>query len=897
VTISSTSNLTNIVSAVAGGSFGLALDGTGALWAWGINTNAQLGQGNLTNTDRAVRVKLTSTSTLSNVYTMAAEYYDGFAVVWGGTNSGTVWAWGDQGNGQLGNGSTVAANIEYPVQVKKVGGAPLTGIIQMATGPRHALALDGSGNVWAWGYNQTGNLGDGTTTTSSNAEEITIPLNPNTSVVYVGAGGYDSGTTVDSFSYAIGSDGAVYSWGYDGHGELGNGSTSSSTSKTPTQYSTLPNLSTTTVTYNSSGLNTIVLNGTNVYNYSNDSDGGLQSAFAVTHGGTFYSSVTKGYNAATSTTTGTYGFGTVSVQYASDEGRVDATVTVTNNLPLSGTSSTGFDGYYEDDNTIDEFSTVLFQMLVPGNVPTSGGTDTNLITDQSTSSGGGAPVIPGYFESSGTTPAGAITIDDEMIPNTSGTAPDVKVNLINVSGTSSNADMYTLGADLDDYQDGTQTSPNQPPFFANPIPPGTSVSFRLSIGAEGYGSDPSVSRSDIYSKLVSKYPVDTNGAVNWPTGAGGHSNGAIARVFLTSQSAETYNNPRAWANAVISGTYGTPYFASGNPTTAECEAFRSELLASASNTLAEIQTTGTVTQAILFWDVEGEHFDQPDGSYIGDPRVVMPDVGLTGSYANSFSPNSSQTEGQPLQTSTQVSIAPEMDYSHTGNPNLRTLDEYFKIFTNAGYLIGETLRPDMFLATTPNSTGTSNSDRTNCWQYDPNADSSLSSLPLQHQYVVNLLESKIWFAMDRWGMRVFYVDSNSIYDEPQFRKVVDDFYAKYGKPLLLIPEHGGDSFYSCTAKYRDWGYLDYDPLAYIFEPGDVYEGSGVFYSVSTPSSYLRSYIYPNAFSAVVADEGELGGYSLSTYQAQLKSAVQQGDILLYNGWYYNADMQDVINSY
>jgi hypothetical protein len=51
---------------------------------------------------------------------------------------------------------------------------------------------------------------------------------------------------------------------------------------------------------------------------------------------------------------------------------------------------------------------------------------------------------------------------------------------------------------------------------------------------------------------------------------------------------------------------------------------------------------------------------------------------------------------------------------------------------------------------------------------------------------------------------------------------------------------------------------------------------------------------------VVAKESELPeGYSLTTYQAQLKSAVQQGDILLYNGWftYENSDMQDVINAY
>jgi alpha-tubulin suppressor-like RCC1 family protein len=897
VTLTSTSYLSNIVSVSAGYDFGLALDGTGGVWAWGANDKGQLGQGNTTDTSRAVRFMLNSTTPLTGITAIAATELASVAVMWSGTNNGTVWCCGDQANGELGDGSTANVNKEYPVEVQKVGGAPLTDVVQVAAGPLHVLALDGSGNVWAWGYNEYGNLGNGTTTTSSNAEEVSIPVNPGTSIVSIGAGGDDNDVDVYSFSYAVGSDGAIYSWGWDGNGELGNGATSSSTSKSPTNYSTLPDLSNTYVTYNSSGLSGLVLNGTSVY--YNDGYGGLGNTFIQLKTGTVLSGIQSGhmvYNPSTLTTTGTWSWGSIAAQYSTDGQRVYIDVTVTNSLPLSGTESDAYDGYTEDENTIDEFSAQFMTLLVPGNDPgyqgaSYTGTDPNLITTQTMSSQGDAPVVPGYYEQSGTISAGAIVVNDEMLPNTSGTAPDVELTL-ETYGTSSSTKVI-VGANLAAYTGGAD-SDTQPPYFVNPIPPGSTVSFELAVGGESYGNDPSVVRSDIYSKFVSKFPVDSNGAPGWPNGGTIHDNRAIARVFLASGSAESYNNPRAWTSPITSGTY-SPYFANGNPSVAEEQSFRSALLASASNTVAAIQTTGTITQAVIFWDTEGEHFPQPEGTYIGDPRLIMPDVGLTGTYAVSWTPDSSQTNGQPMQSSTQASVAPEMDYSITGNPNLRTIDEYFNIFTEAGYLIGMTLRPDLFLAGTPDSTGTSTDG---CWQYDPNADNVLSSLPLAHQRVVQLLETKIWFAMDRWGMRVFYVDSNSPYDEAEFRQVVDDFYAKYGQRLLLIPEQGSASFYSSTAKYHDFGYVNTYPLSYFFEPGDVYDPA--ILSISTPSSILRSYIYPNAYSVVVAKESELPeGYSLTTYQAQLKSAVQQGDILLYNGWftYENSDMQDVINAY
>src|SRR5665213_1602411 len=72
-------------------------------------------------------------------------------------NDGTVWAWGDNGAGELGDGTTTQRNT--PLQV-----SGLTGVVAVAAGHFHSLAVKSDGTVWAWGDNNSGDLGDGTTT-------------------------------------------------------------------------------------------------------------------------------------------------------------------------------------------------------------------------------------------------------------------------------------------------------------------------------------------------------------------------------------------------------------------------------------------------------------------------------------------------------------------------------------------------------------------------------------------------------------------------------------------------------------------------------------------------------------------------------------------------------------
>lgn len=137
-------------------------------------------------------------------------------------SDGTVYSWGGNTYGQLGNGTNVDSNV--PVAVKTTG-TPMDGkrIVQVISEQVHSLAIADDGTVYAWGENSAGALGNGTNTGSNipvAVKTIGTPMEGK-AAVYVAAGlGY---------SLALASDGTVYAWGNNEHGQLGNGSTINST--------------------------------------------------------------------------------------------------------------------------------------------------------------------------------------------------------------------------------------------------------------------------------------------------------------------------------------------------------------------------------------------------------------------------------------------------------------------------------------------------------------------------------------------------------------------------------------------------------------------------------------------------------------------------------------------
>ncbi len=200
---------------IAGGQYhSLAVDSAGTVWAWGDNTYGQLGDGTTTSATSPVQTNApAATAVTAGLLSSAAL-----------TRSGTVVTWGNNTYGQLGDGTTTQhAN---PVPVTGLGN-----VTQIAAGNYHMLALKSDGTVVAWGLNNAGQLGDGTSTQRTNPVSVTGLAN----VVQVAAGGLPG---YAGHSVALEADGSVWTWGYGKSGQLGLGS--ATTTPTPTKVTGLP---------------------------------------------------------------------------------------------------------------------------------------------------------------------------------------------------------------------------------------------------------------------------------------------------------------------------------------------------------------------------------------------------------------------------------------------------------------------------------------------------------------------------------------------------------------------------------------------------------------------------------------------------------------------------------
>ena len=233
------------VKVAAGGMHSLALMLDGTVWAFGLNTYGQLGDGTTTNRTSPVQV-----IGLNGIKEIAIGEQHSLAL----KNDGTVWTWGWNGVGQLGDGTTIGRTS--PV---KVNG--LSGITAIAAGNSHSLALKNDGTVWAWGDNYKGQLGDG----------IGPNLPPRLTVVQVaGLRGITAIASGQNHSLALKNDGTVWAWGDNYYGQLGIGTTE--TSYGPMQVSNLSGVS----SIAAGGSHSIALknNGT-VWTWGLNSDGQL----------------------------------------------------------------------------------------------------------------------------------------------------------------------------------------------------------------------------------------------------------------------------------------------------------------------------------------------------------------------------------------------------------------------------------------------------------------------------------------------------------------------------------------------------------------------------------------------------------------------------------------------
>jgi alpha-tubulin suppressor-like RCC1 family protein len=192
-------NLSGVVALAAGTDFALALKNDGTVWAWGKNNTGQLGL-------RAISAPVPApapVTALAGVKAIAAAEEHSVVVL----RDGSVWGWGTNVSGEAGTGST-SSPVSTPTQVQN-----LTSVISVVAGFRHCLALRSDGTVYAWGWNQNGQVGTGTASTTPILRATKVA---NLSEVTSVAAGW-------AHSYAVRLNGEVWSWGNAVFGQLGNG--------------------------------------------------------------------------------------------------------------------------------------------------------------------------------------------------------------------------------------------------------------------------------------------------------------------------------------------------------------------------------------------------------------------------------------------------------------------------------------------------------------------------------------------------------------------------------------------------------------------------------------------------------------------------------------------------
>jgi hypothetical protein len=180
------------VAAVAAGSglywaCSMAIKTDGSLWAWGENSYGQLGDG--TTTKRLTPVKI-----MDNVATASAGSFHSMAI----KTDGSLWAWGDNSYGQLGDGTFTDRHT--PVKI-------MDGVATVSVGREFSMAVKTDGSLWTWGNNK--HLDENTTVISH------TPVKIMDGVATVSAG--------REFSMAVKTDGSLWAWGWNNCGQLGDG--------------------------------------------------------------------------------------------------------------------------------------------------------------------------------------------------------------------------------------------------------------------------------------------------------------------------------------------------------------------------------------------------------------------------------------------------------------------------------------------------------------------------------------------------------------------------------------------------------------------------------------------------------------------------------------------------
>ena len=208
----------NIVDVYCDNTTIISKDNDGKLYSWGDNNRGKLGNGTTTDSSMPICISDIESSPLKGKKIVDA-HSDGFRIIAKDSN-GKLYTWGDNNSGELGNGTTTDSSM--PICISDIENSPLKGknIVDVYDG---SIAKDSNGKLYSWGYNNNGQLGNGTTENSSMPICISdIENSPLKGKNIVDVHNYDS-TII-----AKDSSGKLYTWGNNYYGQLGNGTTTNS---------------------------------------------------------------------------------------------------------------------------------------------------------------------------------------------------------------------------------------------------------------------------------------------------------------------------------------------------------------------------------------------------------------------------------------------------------------------------------------------------------------------------------------------------------------------------------------------------------------------------------------------------------------------------------------------
>jgi alpha-tubulin suppressor-like RCC1 family protein len=208
------------VAISAGWEWSAALLADGRVMSWGFNSGGNLGQPNVTGSSTNVPgfvIDQTTSTPLSGIVSLSAGYLHGMAL----NAAGQIYAWGNNSYGELGQGATSGGSAAAVMVKTPDGASAWSGIKSVVAGGNHSLALDAGGKVYSWGYSQNGELGDGANHPRVNSSSL-----PAAVVNAAGVGQLGDVASIAAggkHSVALGIDGGLLIWGHGLFGNLGQG--------------------------------------------------------------------------------------------------------------------------------------------------------------------------------------------------------------------------------------------------------------------------------------------------------------------------------------------------------------------------------------------------------------------------------------------------------------------------------------------------------------------------------------------------------------------------------------------------------------------------------------------------------------------------------------------------